>query len=127
MDTTTTISTMTTTTTTTDTTTTTTASSPSPSIFTTPTLDAAIQHRRYPRVATAPDTYLADFAAEHYWHQAYLAWQDQIRIAQEQQWELELQQLRMFGGMPGDEVSLLAPMLKVVTDLFDGYTDYDDP
>lgn len=39
-----------------------------------------------------------------------------------------MQRLRIFGGLPGeDEVSLLEPMLKVVTDLFGGFTDYDDP
>lgn len=93
-----------------------------------PPLNATIQHRRYPRLPDSPATYsMVDFAAEHAWQQAYLAWQDQIRMVQEQQWELELHQLRMFGGMPGDEDSLLAPMLKVVTGLFDGYTDYDDP
>lgn len=40
---------------------------------------------------------------------------------------MEAQRLRFFGGEAGDEVSLLAPMLKVVTDLFDGMTDYEDP
>lgn len=38
-----------------------------------------------------------------------------------------MQRLRMFGGEPGDDVSLLEPMLRVVTDLFDGATDYEDP
>lgn len=45
----------------------------------------------------------------------------------QQQQTLEMQRLRMFGGEPGDDVSLLEPMLRVVTDLFDGATDYEDP
>lgn len=40
---------------------------------------------------------------------------------------METQRLRVFGGMPEDEICLLEPMLKVVTDLFDGETDYEDP
>lgn len=104
-----------------------TSTSASTSTPTTPDSYAAIQHRRYPRVATALTTGISERAADHHWHQAYLAWQDRLRIAQEQEWEVEMQQLRMFGGMPGDEVALIEPMLKVVMDLFDGYTDYHDP
>lgn len=37
---------------------------------------------------------------------------------------MENQQLRIFGGEPGDEVSLFEPMMKVVTDLFDGCDDF---
>lgn len=66
------------------------------------------------------------FPANH-WHQKYSAWQARLRLEQEREQEVEMQRLRIFGGMPGDEVSLLEPMLKVVTDLFDGFTDYDDP
>ncbi|KAF2849131.1 hypothetical protein T440DRAFT_138261 [Plenodomus tracheiphilus IPT5] len=68
----------------------------------------------------------AHSTASH-WHQTYLAWQDRQRINQEREYEVEIQRLRIFGGVPGDETSLLEPMLKVVTDLFDGFTDYDDP
>ncbi|KAF1973264.1 hypothetical protein BU23DRAFT_568292 [Bimuria novae-zelandiae CBS 107.79] len=39
---------------------------------------------------------------------------------------LEDQRVRFFGGDAGDD-SLLEPMLKVVTELFDGKTDYEDP
>lgn len=38
----------------------------------------------------------------------------------------EAQRLRIFGGEIGDEVSLCAPMLQVVTGLFGGL-DYEDP
>ena len=66
-----------------------------------------------------------------YWHQTYSAWQGRVHLEQEQQREqqrtLEAQRLRFFGGEVGDEASLLEPMLKVVTDLFDGMTDYEDP
>lgn len=40
--------------------------------------------------------------------------------------ELEEAQRRMFGGEVGDEVSLCAPMLRVVVELF-GDVDYTDP
>ena len=40
---------------------------------------------------------------------------------------MEAQRVRFFGGEVGDEVSLLEPMLRVVTDLFDGDIDYEDP
>jgi hypothetical protein len=56
-----------------------------------------------------------------------LAWQERIRLQREQQQEVERQRLRIFGGLPEDEASLLEPMLKVVTDLFDGFHDYEDP
>jgi hypothetical protein len=53
----------------------------------------------------------------------YSAWQDR----QETERIKEAQRLRFFGGEVDDEHSLLMPMLKVVTDLFDGETDYEDP
>lgn len=68
----------------------------------------------------------ANLAVDH-WHNTYGAWQDRLRIEHEREQEVEMQRLRIFGGMPGDEVSLLEPMLKVVTDLFDGFYDYEDP
>lgn len=64
------------------------------------------------------------------WQQTYnAAWQNRLRIQQEQQQEqeLETQRLRIFGGLPEDERCLMEPMLKVVTDLFDGFFDYEDP
>ncbi|KAF2266424.1 hypothetical protein CC78DRAFT_542399 [Lojkania enalia] len=69
---------------------------------------------------------LANRPANH-WHQTYSAWQDRLRQERDREQALEAQRLRFFGGEAGDEVSLLEPMLKVVTDLFDGNTDYDDP
>lgn len=50
-----------------------------------------------------------------------------IQREQEQELELETQRLRIFGGLPEDERCLMEPMLKVVTDLFDGFYDYEDP
>jgi hypothetical protein len=61
------------------------------------------------------------------WDQKYAAWQNRIREQREQEGEVESQRLRIFGGLPEDEASLLEPMLKVVTDLFDGFYDYEDP
>lgn len=61
------------------------------------------------------------------WQQTYHAWQDRLQLERERDHEVEMQRLRIFGGEPGDEVSLLEPMMKVVTDLFDGFTDYQDP
>jgi len=69
---------------------------------------------------------LANAPPDH-WHQTYTAWQDRLRGEQERERVREAQRLRFFGGEVGDEVSLLEPMLKVVTDLFDGMTDYEDP
>ena len=40
---------------------------------------------------------------------------------------MEVEQLRMFGGEAGDEVSLCKPMLDVVMTLFNGNIDYKDP
>jgi hypothetical protein len=62
-----------------------------------------------------------------YWHQTYAAWQDRLRHEQERARIAEAQAMRFFGGEIGDEVSLIGPMLKVVTDLFDGKDDYEDP
>lgn len=69
---------------------------------------------------------MAHLPRDH-WHQTYLAWQMRQDTELERQQEVEMQRLRIFGGHPGDETSLLEPMLKVVTDLFDGFTDYEDP
>lgn len=66
-------------------------------------------------------------APSNHWHQTYTAWQDRLRQEQEQEGMRELHRLRYFGGEIGDEISLLEPMLKVVTDLFDGEIDYEDP
>jgi hypothetical protein len=63
----------------------------------------------------------------NHWDQTYLLWQNRHRLEQERQEMLETQRLRYFGGEPGEEVSLLEPMLQVVMDLFDGNIDYDDP
>ncbi|KAF9695331.1 hypothetical protein EKO04_006510 [Ascochyta lentis] len=69
---------------------------------------------------------IANIPADH-WHQTYFAWQNRIRFEQERAKAMESQQLRIFGGEPGDEVSLFEPMMKVVTDLFDGYDDFGYP
>jgi hypothetical protein len=63
----------------------------------------------------------------NHWDNMYSAWQNRAYYEQQQQQALEAQRLRYFGGETGDEVSLLEPMLKVVTDLFDGDIDYEDP
>ncbi|KAF1844317.1 uncharacterized protein K460DRAFT_357927 [Cucurbitaria berberidis CBS 394.84] len=83
----------------------------------TSTIHSSIQPSPYPT---------AHLPADH-WHQTYFAWQNRLREEQERNQEVEVQRLRIFGGEPGDEVSLLEPMMKVVTDLFDGFTDYEDP
>jgi hypothetical protein len=64
------------------------------------------------------------------WHQKNYSWQNWLQPEQEteqEEYELETERLRYFGGVPGEEVSLLEPMLQVVTYLFDGNTDYEDP
>ncbi|KAJ4991831.1 hypothetical protein SVAN01_02681 [Stagonosporopsis vannaccii] len=66
---------------------------------------------------------IGNVSAEH-WHQTYFAWQSRLRFEQERAKAVESHQLRVFGGEPGDEVSLFEPMMKVVTDLFDGYDDF---
>jgi len=76
-----------------------------------------------------PHGYLLANAPSAHWQQTYNAWQNRLRVQQEQQQEqeLETQRLRIFGGLPEDERCLMEPMLKVVTDLFDGFFDYEDP
>ncbi|KAF1927144.1 uncharacterized protein M421DRAFT_182801 [Didymella exigua CBS 183.55] len=69
---------------------------------------------------------ITDISADH-WHSAYLAWQNRLRLEQERAKAVESHQLRFFGGEPGDEDSLFEPMMKVVTDLFDGYDDFRYP
>lgn len=71
---------------------------------------------------------IASASPEH-WHQTYATWQNRLQFEreQEQQRAMEAYRLRIFGGEAGDEASLMEPMLKVVTDLFDGNTDYEDP
>jgi hypothetical protein len=64
----------------------------------------------------------------------YSQWQDRAReqqqnqIMREQQEAAaaEAQRLLIFGGEAGDEVSLCAPMLSVVMNLFNGRLDYED-
>lgn len=92
----------------------------SPSVDTTASYSTVVSYpsAQYPLATLSPD----------HWHQTYFAWQNRLQIEQEREREVEMQRLRIFGGLPGeDEVSLLEPMLKVVTDLFGGFTDYDDP
>lgn len=80
----------------------------------------------YPSSFPQPFSFpLAVLPADH-WHQTYSDWQHRLRMEQQLQ-ALEAQRLRFFGGEAGDEVSLFEPMLKVVTDLFDGNIDYEDP
>ncbi|KAF2430856.1 hypothetical protein EJ08DRAFT_212946 [Tothia fuscella] len=70
-----------------------------------------------------------------HWQQQYNSWQDHLREQHQNQAlrekheaeAAELQRLRIFGGEAGDEVSLCAPMLAVVTGLFNGNLDYEDP
>ena len=69
---------------------------------------------------------IANMSANH-WHQTYSAWQNRLQYEQERQKALEAQRVRFFGGEAGDDISLLEPMLKVVTDLFDGMIDFEDP
>ncbi|OAL42620.1 hypothetical protein IQ07DRAFT_686227 [Pyrenochaeta sp. DS3sAY3a] len=60
-----------------------------------------------------------------HWHQTHHI-QDN-RSCENQHEQARDQQLRIFGGYPDDEESFFEPMLKIVTDLFDGNTDYEDP
>lgn len=66
-------------------------------------------------------------APPNHWHQTYSAWQVRARYEQERERALERHRVRFFGGEVGDDTSLIEPMLKVVTDLFDGMTDFEDP
>ncbi|KAH7407040.1 hypothetical protein DE146DRAFT_417826 [Phaeosphaeria sp. MPI-PUGE-AT-0046c] len=59
------------------------------------------------------------------WHETSSAWQYRLQFEQKRQQVLESERIRYFGGVPGEEVSLLEPMLQVVMDLFDGNTDFD--
>ncbi len=74
-----------------------------------------------------------------HWQQQYEAWQARVRQQEEeaqrkqshvqqqtQEDALEAHRIRFFGGEAGDEVSLCAPMLQVVLDLFNDI-DYQDP
>jgi len=74
----------------------------------------------------ASNAAIGNVSADH-WHQTYFAWQNRLRSQQESAKAVENHQLRVFGGEPGDEVSLFEPMMKVVTDLFDGYDDFGYP
>ena len=76
-----------------------------------------------PQLPSLPVTH---FPPDH-WRQTYTAWQNRLQFEHHRQRALEVQRLRIFGGEAGDESSLIEPMLKVVTDLFDGMTDYEDP
>lgn len=97
-----------------------------------------INHTRSESVSTTSSTLSATSSCFHpqgsiasananHWQQTYTAWQTRLRLQQEQEQELETQRLRIFGGLPEDERTLMEPMLKVVTDLFDGFYDYEDP
>jgi hypothetical protein len=76
-----------------------------------------------------PSPYLTQFPSVKPWPKTY----SQQHHRQSHQYHngretaMEAQRLRFFGGYSNDEVSLFEPMLKVVTDLFDGNTDYEDP
>jgi len=75
----------------------------------------------------------AQLPIEHWQSQLY-QWQHRIRQQESSKQErayneamaAEMHRLRIFGGELGDEVSLCAPMLQVVTGLFGGL-DYEDP
>jgi hypothetical protein len=60
-----------------------------------------------------------------HWDETYFAWQNRLQIEQQRQQLMEKERIRYFGGVPGEEVSLLEPMLQVVMDLFDGNTDFE--
>ena len=83
----------------------------------------------FSRYGPLPPTVLS---TEH-WQPAYsVAWHQDHRLRmemmdQQRRRALEAQRLWLFGGEAGDESCLLEPMLKVVTDLFDGNIDYVDP
>ncbi|KAF2749862.1 hypothetical protein M011DRAFT_456608 [Sporormia fimetaria CBS 119925] len=81
-----------------------------------------------PHATTHASTYLplANRPADH-WDQMYEAWQTRDQLRRQQEEALEAHRLRVFGGEADDELSLLEPMLRVVTNLFDGKDDYEDP
>jgi len=67
---------------------------------------------------------LSDLTAQH-WHNRYISWQSrerQQRQEQEAAAKLEADQCRLFGGEPGDDVSLCYKMLE-----YFGRLDYIDP
>ncbi|KAH7389760.1 hypothetical protein BKA66DRAFT_440041 [Pyrenochaeta sp. MPI-SDFR-AT-0127] len=45
---------------------------------------------------------LATLPQDH-WHQTYSAWQNRLQIEQERDREVEMQRLRIFGGLPGED------------------------
>jgi hypothetical protein len=64
---------------------------------------------------------LTDLTAQH-WHNCYLSWQArERRQQQEAAAKLEADQCRLFGGEPGDDVSLCYKMLE-----YFGGLDYID-
>jgi hypothetical protein len=63
----------------------------------------------------------------NHWDQMYSAWQARDQLRRQQEELLEAQRIRFFGGEVGEDTSLFGPMLSIVTNLFDGNTDYDDP
>jgi hypothetical protein len=73
---------------------------------------------------TSPYHPIANSSAMH-WDETYFAWQNRLQIEQQRQQLMEKERIRYFGGVPGEEVSLLEPMLQVVMDLFDGNTDFE--
>lgn len=46
------------------------------------------------------------------WHNRYTAWQEQDRVRKEQAVKFEAQQIQLFGGEPGDDMSLCYRMLE---------------
>jgi hypothetical protein len=72
----------------------------------------------------SPYQHIANTSAMH-WHETYFAWQNRLQVEQQRQQIMEQERIRYFGGVPGEEVSLLEPMLQVVMDLFDGNTDFE--
>lgn len=63
---------------------------------------------------------LTDLATQH-WHNRYMSWQARERQQQEAAKQLEADQCRLFGGEPGDDVSLCYKMLE-----YFGGLDYID-
>jgi hypothetical protein len=103
-------------------------------------LSSPSQSPRSLSISSAPSDISVDFdsllpaqqTADH-WQSQWMQWQDRLRQqdSMKQQRErteamaAEAQRLHIFGGEMGDDVSLCAPMLQVVTGLFGGL-DYDD-
>jgi len=94
-----------------------------------------------PLVQSSPSFPVSPLAQRpaNFWHQPYSQLQERLKqqkALQEQHMKardsyeramMEVEQLRMFGGEAGDEVSLCKPMLDVVMTLFNGNIDYKDP